>query len=197
MRAIGRFGERKIIETANGLILWAAGRWGPQMSRCSLAMCARTGRAACPHRRLAFEFQARMGNRQPSRPGRDDRGKQAYSASRIVGSPVVLHVGANRPSDNQPRPGFTRKSCQGFGTREAEPFAYLSEIRRPLIDRARAAGNQLLLTPAPTVAALNRKKAMLASRRGVPIDEMTRTEAQKLIAADEAWLKKAAPKRRH
>ncbi len=135
-----------------------------------------------------------MGNRQPSR---DDRGKQAYSASRIVGSPVVLHVGANRPSDNQPRPGFTRKSCQGFGTREAEPFAYLSEIRRPLIDRARAAGNQLLLTPAPTVAALNRKKAMLASRRGVPIDEMTRTEAQKLIAADEAWLKKAAPKRRH
>ena len=38
MRAIGRFGERKIIETANGLILWAAGRWGPQMSRCSLAM---------------------------------------------------------------------------------------------------------------------------------------------------------------
>jgi hypothetical protein len=37
---------------------------------------------------------------------------------------------------------------------------------------------------------------MLASRRGVPIDEMTRTEAQKLIAADEAWLKKAAPKRR-
>ena len=38
MRAIRRFGERKIIETANGLILWAAGRWGPQMSRCSLAM---------------------------------------------------------------------------------------------------------------------------------------------------------------
>jgi hypothetical protein len=51
-----------------------------------------------------------------------------------------------------------------------------------------------LLTPAPTVAALNRKKAMLRSGR-VTLDEVTKAEAEKLIAADEAWLKATGPKR--
>ena len=66
-----------------------------------------------------------MGNRQPSRPGRDDRGKQAYSASRIVGSPVVLHVGANRPSDNQPRPGSLRENPVKDSAREKRSRSHI------------------------------------------------------------------------
>jgi hypothetical protein len=83
------------------------------------------------------------------------------------------------------------------GLRDAEPLAHLSDLENwlPLVDKRRAARDRLLLTPAPKVAALNRKKAMLASHRGVSIDEMTRAEAEKIIAADEAWLKAHAPKR--
>ena len=56
--------------TADGLVLLGGGALGPQMSRRSAAIVERgPAGAACPHGRLAFEFQARLGNRHPSRAG--------------------------------------------------------------------------------------------------------------------------------
>jgi hypothetical protein len=84
------------------------------------------------------------------------------------------------------------------GVRDAEPLAHLSEMENwlPLVDKRKAARDRLLLTPAPTVASLNRKKAILASRRQTTINQTTRVQAAKLIAADEVWLKATAPQRR-
>lgn len=82
------------------------------------------------------------------------------------------------------------------GLKEAGPFAHLGEMEHwhILIDKRRAARAALMLTPAPTAAALNRKKAMRASPQFAycPIDA---NDADASIDADAAWLKANARKR--
>jgi hypothetical protein len=84
------------------------------------------------------------------------------------------------------------------GVRDAEPFVHLSDLEHwmPLADKRNAARDALLLTPAPRVADLNRKKAILASPRQRLIDSSVRAAAEKLIAADAVWLASTAPVRR-
>lgn len=78
---------------------------------------------------------------------------------------------------------------------DAKPYADLDKGNE-LLNRCREADLELLLTPAPTVSALNEKKRMRSSDWHECIVNAHQQAIDATIDRDEAWLKANAPVRR-
>jgi len=87
-----------------------------------------------------------------------------------------------------------RYAYERANVKEAAAFASDTHEDYKVLDRIREAELQLLLTPAPTVGELNRKKAL---RRNVyaPVIAGREQRIDASIAQDEEWLKANAPVR--
>jgi hypothetical protein len=84
-----------------------------------------------------------------------------------------------------------------YGVEDAAPFAQFENLDcwLDLCSKKQAAIGLLLLTPAPTVAALNRKKALRSSPRMYHV-KVDLAAVDRLIGEDEAWLRANRPGRR-
>jgi hypothetical protein len=85
--------------------------------------------------------------------------------------------------------GDAGRAFEDYGLHEAKPLAHYHDMDHwlPLTDRRRDAAQNLLLTPAPSMADLNVKRRMRSqSHHGV--DHALAAKIDTLIAADDAWL---------